>query len=179
MARDLFLGRTRRNWARESCSSSPSGRRPSPPITDEVSLRLTEPEIAMLAELAATKSRAEAGDRPSRKKMQKLNKRVASLKKKAVRGDASAKRTLLVLNESGVFRPTQTITMGGPLCVSGAQISNKDYRVAVLKQARRVAGNQTPTTIHFFKAKSAVDGTMRKAGLSLFLPGSRRGRVTN
>jgi len=132
----------------------------------------------MLAELAATKSRAEAGDRSSRKKMRKLTARVATLKKKANRGDASAKRTLLVLNESGVFQPTQTITMGGPLCVSGEQISNQNYRIAVLKHARRVAGNQTPTTLHFFKAKSAVDGTMRNAGISLFLPGSRPGRIT-
>jgi hypothetical protein len=159
----------------------------------------------MLAELAATKSRAEAGDRSSRKKMRKLVARVASLKKKAIRGDASAKRTLLVLNESGVFQPTQTITMGGPPCgsnaceaerlsrsrsiaggfgnplrvpMSGEQISNQNYRIAVLKHARRVAGNQPPTTLHFFKAKSEVDGTMRNAGISLFLPGSRPGRVT-
>lgn len=173
MARDLIFGKTRRSWARgTACSASPS------PMSDEVTLRLTEPEIAMLAEVAATKARADAGDRGSRKKISKLSAKVASLQKKANRGDAGAKRTLLVLRESGVFRPTQTITMGGPLCVLGEQISNQDYRVAVLKQARRAAGGQAPTTLHFFKAKSAVDGTMRRAGLSLYLPGSRPGRVT-
>lgn len=177
MARDLFFGHTRRNWARGlrptgGCSTA------QPTMSDEVTLRLTEPEIAMLAEVAATKARADAGDRASRKKIAKLTARVAKLKQRASRGDASARRTLLVLNESGVFRPTQTITMGGPLCVLGEQISNQDYRVAVLKQARRTAGGQAPTTLHFFKAKSAVDGTMRRAGLSLYLPGSRPGRVT-
>jgi hypothetical protein len=165
MAHDLIFGKTRRNWSRGSCSAQS-------PMSDEVTFRLTEAEISMLAEVAATKARAEAGDRGSRKKMEKFTAKVASLKKRASRGDPSAKRTLLVLRESGIFQPTQSITMGAE------RVSNQDYRVAVLRQARRVAGCNKPTTRDFFKAKSAVDGTMRKANISLFLPGSRPGRIT-
>jgi len=127
----------------------------------------------MLAELAATKVRATAGDKKARKKMRQLSDRFTSLKKKAGRGDDSAARTLRVLRESGIFQPVQTITMG-----ADNQISNKTYRVAVLRQARRLSKMTKPTTLDFYRAKSAVDGAMRQAGISLFLPGSRSARAT-
>jgi hypothetical protein len=165
MARDLILGKTRRSWAR-------GFRLPPPDISDEVTLRLTETEMTMLAEVAATKARADAGDRGSRRQISRLASRVAVLEKRAARGDAEAARTLRVLRESGVFRPSQSITMGAE------RVSNQDYRIAVLRQAQRVAGKRRPTTLDFFRAKSAVDGTMRRAGLALFLPGSRPGRIT-
>ena len=166
MARDLILGRTRRNWARGTCS------RALAPISDDASLRLTELEIAMLAEIAATRARASSGDRAAKRKVASLAKTVASLERRAARGDASARRTLRVLRESGALRPVQVFAMGGE------QVSNTSYRVAVLRQARRLAGNRPPRTLDFARAKSAVDGAMRAAGISLFLPGSRRGRVT-
>jgi len=164
MASDIVLGKTRRNWAR--------GVLPTVIASDEVTFRLTEPEMSMLAEVAATKARAEAGDRDSRKKMDKLSTKIASLKKKASRGDPGSQRILLVLRESGVFQRGQTITMGEE------RVTNQSYRVAVLRAARRSAGSRRPTTLDFFRAKTAVDGTMRKAGISLFLPGSRPGRIT-
>jgi hypothetical protein len=167
MARDLFLGRTRRNWARGACSRSLT------PISDEVTFRLTELEIAMLAELAATRARASSGDRSAKKKIAGLAKKLASLERRAARGDAAARRTLLVLRESGALQPVQVLTMGGE------QVSNTDYRVAVLRQARRLAGGRPPRTLDFARAKSAVDGAMRAANISLFLPGSRQGRVTH
>ena len=60
MACDLILGRTRRNLSRGACAAPSST---PPPVSDEVTLRLTEPEMAMLADLAATKMRADLGDR--------------------------------------------------------------------------------------------------------------------
>jgi hypothetical protein len=60
----------------------------------------------------------------------------------------------------------------------GGEVSNTNYRVAVLRQARRVAGGRPPTTLDFVRAKARVDGAMRQAGISLFIPGSRPGRVT-
>lgn len=165
MARDLFLGKTRRSWSR--------GYQPAPSATtDEVTVRLTESEISMLAEVSATKALAEAGDRGARKKMDKLAAKIATHKKKAGRGDPGSQRILLVLRESGVFQRGQTITMGEE------RVTNQAYRIAVLRQARRSAGSRKPTTLDFFRAKTAVDGTMRKAGISLFLPGSRPGRIT-
>jgi hypothetical protein len=166
MARDIVLGRTPRNWAR--------GVLPAPtPTSDEVTVRLTEAEMSMLAEVAATKARAEAGDRGARSRMAKLASKIASLKKKASRGHEPSRRTLLVLRESGVFQGTQSITLGNE------RVSNVDYRIAVLRQARRAAGNRSPTTRDFARAKSDVDGTMRRAGIALFMPGSRPGRVTH
>jgi hypothetical protein len=165
MAYDLIFGKTKRNWA--------IGYQALPPMSDEVTVKLTEAEISMLAELAASKAQADAGDRQARGKMAKLSAKVSSLKKRAARGDESAKRTLLVLRESGIFNKSQSITMGNEA------VSNQDYRVAVLRQARRVARGKRPTTLDFFKAKTAVDGTMRKAGIALFLPGSLPGRVTH
>jgi hypothetical protein len=166
MARDLVFGRTRRNWARGSVVALTL-------TSGSESPKLTEAEISMLAELAATKVRATAGDKKAQRKMRQLSDRVASLKKKAGRGDDSAARTLRVLQESGIFQPIQTFTMG-----ADNQISNKTYRVAVLRQARRLSKMKKPTTLDFYRAKSAVDGAMRQAGISLFLPGSRRARAT-
>jgi hypothetical protein len=179
MALDLIFGRTRRSWARGSEISRPaSSAFLMVTMTDEVTLRLTEPEIAMLSEMSATKMRADAGDRAAQKKMRGLAKRMRGLEERARRGDAAARRSLLVLRESGVFQPTQTINMTGMTGMGGEQVSNQSYRIAVLRQARRLAGPRPPTTLDFFRAKSAVDGTMRKAGISLYLPGSRPGRVT-
>lgn len=166
MARDLILGRTRRNWSRGSCS-------PQIASTDEVDFRLTPPEMAMLAELAATKMRADAGDKAAKKKVAEFARKVTVLKARARRGDASATRALRVLTESGVFRGTQTFSLGGDVV-----IPNLTYRAVVLRQAHKVAGGRKPSTRDFYRAKSSVDKVMGRAGISLFLPGARPGRVT-
>jgi hypothetical protein len=166
MAHDLIFGRTRRNWSRGSCLALA-------PITSEAEFRLTPPEMAMLADLAATKMRADGGDRAAQKKIAQVIRKVASLKARSKKGDAIATRTLKVLNESGVFRGTQSFSMGAEL-----QIPNITYRAAVLRQAAKASGGKRPTTKDFFRAKSAIDKVMGKAGISLFLPGSRPGRIT-
>ena len=170
MARDLLLGRTKWNWARggHACSS---------PVSDEVTFKLTPPEMAMLADLASTKMLADLGDRTASKKMADVKRRLKLLQRKARQGDPKAKRSLLVLEESGVFRRTQSFTLGS--FIGGeALVPNTAYRVAVLRQARKIAGGNTPSTKHFFHAKQAVDGAMASAGLSLYLPGARPGRIT-
>lgn len=163
MALDLILGKTRRNWARETI--------PSPAASDEVTLKMTEAEAAMVTDLATTKMRADAGDRAARKKLAISMKKIAKLRKLA-RTDKAARRALLVLRESGVLRgPALTFAMG-------AEIPNATYRRAVFSQALRAAGGRRPSTIDVFRAKAAVDGVMRKAGISLYLPGAGRGRIT-
>lgn len=168
MALDLILGKIKRDWSlgRPSRSLVPS------PTSDEVTLRLTQPEMDMLAEIAATKMRADAGDRAARKKIAKLAKKVAGMQSKAKRGDASAQRSLRVLKESGALVSVTSMTMGEET------IPNVVYRAAVLKQAAKAAGKNRPTTKHFFRAKSAVDKVMGRAGISLYLPGAAPGRVT-
>ncbi len=169
MAYDLlFRRRTHRNWAR-GCESEP--------ITDEVTFKLSDAEMAMLADVAATKMMADMGDRASIKKMGGVHKKVAQLRKKAKKGDPAAKRALLVLAKSGVFESVQSFTLGG-WGAGEALVPHTSYRVAVMRQAHKLSGNGRPTTKHFFAAKKAVDGAMTDAGLSLFLPGARPGRIT-
>jgi len=171
MAKDIIFGNTRRNWSRGSRTTALVEVVPTP-TTDEVSLRLTELEMAMLADLAATSMRADHGDRIAKAKLAKVARSIVGLRKLAKRGDPVAKRSLLVLQESGVFRGTQTFSMG-----ADSQIPNTSYRAAVLHQAVKLANGKKPTTRDFFKAKSKVDKVMDNAGLTLYLPGSRPGRV--
>jgi hypothetical protein len=171
MAYDLLRGRTRRNWARGAHNVR------SACLTDEVDFELTAPEMAMLADLASTKLAADSGDRTARKKIAGIVKKLASLKARARSGDASAKRSLRVIDESGIFRGNiQSFSMGGDEEIR--KIPNVAYRAAVLKQACKSAGSRKPTTRDFFTAKKAVDKTMGQAGIRLYLPGSRPGRVT-
>lgn len=169
MAYDLLRGRTSRNWARGSHRSACS-------LTDEVDFKLTPVEMSMLADLASTKMAADSGDRVARKKIALVVRGLAALKARARRGDASAQRSLRVLDESGVFRGgIQTFSMGDD---DVREIPNVAYRAAVLRQACKAAGPRKPTTRDFFAAKKAVDKTMGQAGIRLFLPGSRPGRIT-
>lgn len=168
MAKDLIFGRTRRNWSRGGCAA---------PISDEVTLRLTEPEMAMLADIASAKALADMGDRVAQKKMSGVKKKLKGIQKSARRGDPKARRSLLVLEESGVFRGIQTFSLGAFVGDDRSLVPNVSYRAAVLRQARKVGGVR-PTTKDFFAAKKAVDGAMASAGLSLYLPGARPGRVT-
>ena len=170
MAIDLLYGRTKRSWAR----GTPVLEEPVSSPSDEVTLRLTVAEMDMLAKMAATKALADSGDRSAKKQMSAVVRRVAGLKKQAAKGDEKARRTLLVLRESGVFRGTTTFAMG-----ADAVVPNTTYRAVVLSQAVKAAGGKKPTTKHFYAAKKAVDRAMGAAGIGLFLPGSRPGRVTS
>jgi len=147
------------------------------PVSDEVTLRLSDAEMAMLADIASTKVLADMGDKTAAKKMAEVKRRLRGLQKAARRGDPKARRSLLVLEESGVFRGTQTFSLG--TFVGGeALVPNTSYRAAVLRQAKRGAAGSSPTTKHFFAAKKAVDAAMASAGLSLYLPGAEPGRIT-
>ena len=121
MATDLILGSTNTNWSRgESLPESASGHNGHwqfirGEISDEVTLQLTESEKAMLQKLVVTKSRAKAGDEAAKKKLARMIDDVAALKVAARKGDARAKRRLLVLRESGVFNKTKKLDVSGSL----------------------------------------------------------------
>ena len=169
MARDLIFGRTKRNWSRGACAA--------PQLSDEVTLRLTDAELAMLADIASTKALADMGDRSAQKKRSGVKKKLKGIQKAARRGDPKARRSLLVLEESGVFRGIQTFSLGAFVGDDTSLVPNVAYRAAVLRQAHKVSGGR-PSTKDFYSAKKAVDGAMASAGLSLYLPGARPGRVT-
>ena len=169
MAKDLLFGRTNRNWSRGARSCTAAA------VSDEVTVKLTETEMNLLADIASTKMLADLGDKTAQKKMREVGKKIAGLKKQAKRGDPKAKRALYVLNETGVFRGVQTFSLGG--VGSAAQIPNTSYRATIVRQAAKIAGRRPPTTKHFWLAKKKVDNVMDAAGISLYLPGSRPGRV--
>lgn len=172
MAWDLLFGKTKRNWARGCAPRTPQRLA----LTDEVDFRLTETEMKTVVEIVALKAKADAGDPEARLKMKILAKRMISLRARAKKGDRAAKRALDVLRETGIFNETQTITLGN----DPSLISNNTYRVAVFNQARRLAkrsNRRRPATKDFYLAKRAVDNVMSHAGISLYLPGARRGRL--
>lgn len=182
MSRDLLLGKTKRNWARGAsrCLTPKLPDVPAAPVSDEVTLRLTQKEMNLLAQLSAAKLKADSGDLKAAGQVARVAKKLKSVRAKAAKGDPDAKRLLLVLRESGVFRGVKSMSLGDDAAPAGT-VSNLDYRIAVLRQATRSAkkrGQKSPTTRDFYQAKTAVDGTMQKAGLSLFLPRSRPARRT-
>ena len=83
------------------------------PMTDEVTLKLTEQEVAALSTMAAVRARADAGDPKAHKQMAKLAGKVVSLAKSAKRGNAKAARELLVMRESGILQRSQSLAMNG------------------------------------------------------------------
>lgn len=171
MALDLLFGRTKRNWSR-GCAPHSAQRLA---LSDEVDFRLTETEMKTVVEIVTLKAKADAGDPEARLKMKVLAKRMVALRSRAKKGDRAAKRALDVLRETGVFNESQTITMGSEL------VAHDTYRVAVLNQARKLAqrsNRRRPATKDFYQAKKAVDNVMSQAGISLYLPGARRGRLT-
>lgn len=174
MSRDLIFGRTRRNWSRGSCSPKRLA------MTDEVDFIMTTDEMKMVADVASVRAAADSGDTAARRKLTAFMKKVRGLESRAKKGDASAKRTILVLKQSGVFSPSkpQSIALGDD---SSSQVDHTSYRIAVLRQAGRrakMSGGRRPTTRDFYLAKKDVDGVMSQNGISLYLPGSRPSRLT-
>ena len=70
--------------------------------------------MALLASLAQIRVRADAGDKRAKKQVKKLTRQLAKLAKQAKRGNAAAARRYRVLNESGLFAPSQVFAMNGP-----------------------------------------------------------------
>jgi predicted transcriptional regulator len=67
----------------------------------------------MVARLADVRVRADGGDRRAKAQIAKVAKQVATLAKRAQRGDARAARSLQVLQESGLLVSSQTFAMNG------------------------------------------------------------------
>jgi hypothetical protein len=63
------------------------------------------------------------------------------------------------------------------LCGEG-DIRHDEYRVLVVRQAVREAGNRNPSTLHYWEAKKKVDSALGMAGVSIEIPGARPGRRT-
>jgi hypothetical protein len=177
MAYDILFGKSRRNWAR-GCGVAVIP--PEMPQAGVASIVLTEAEMDKLADIAATKVAADMGNKAALKKMAVVRKNVSKLQKQARKGDPKARRALAVLEQSGVFRDYQSFSLTD---LSGAVsetslVPNTAYRAAILSRAVKVAGGRRPTTRHFHAAKKSVDKDMSAAGLSLYLPGARPGRIT-
>jgi hypothetical protein len=60
---------------------------------------------------------------------------------------------------------------------SGNELSHNEYRALVMRQASKL-GNGNPNSKHFFAAKSAVDRSLGRIGVSIMIPGARPGRKT-
>jgi hypothetical protein len=158
MAYDLFFGKTKHNIAR--------GRHPVieatvATVTDEVTITFSDDEKAMLEKISILRMKADSGDKDAKKDLIAFTKSVAKLKAKAKKGDPKAKRSLLVLNESGIFNPTQQITILG-----FSLFSNKPDEHA--KQRRReefeteVTKLSTPAQITDFARIVAFNAPLQK-----------------
>lgn len=105
MAYDLFFGKTKKNIGR--------GLEPSEPMSDEVTITFSEAEKAMLEKISILRMKADSGDKSAQKQLVQFTKNVAKLKAQAKKGDPKAKRSLLVLRESGIFnQPQQFVLLG-------------------------------------------------------------------
>jgi len=180
MAYDILLGKTRRNWSR-GCGARSTMIPPEMPQEGVATIQLTEAEVDKLADIAATKVAADMGNKAALKKMIVVRKNVAKLQKQARKGDPKAKRALAVLEQSGVFRDYQSFSLSdlsGDDVPETSLVPNTAYRAAILSRAVKAAGGRKPTTRHFHAAKKSVDKDMSAAGLALYLPGARPGRIT-
>lgn len=96
MSKDLFLGKTKRNWSREPAASNPEY------ATQTAATR----ESNQIAKLKALKAASDKGDKKAQKKWAKLNKKVVKLHLKASKGDLKAAKTLATLTPTGLFVTT-------------------------------------------------------------------------
>ena len=113
MSLDLFLGVTKKNWARggseailptlKSVVATPS--RLSPP--------LTAAEKKRVGEITVVRTRAESGDPAARKEWRKISTAVVGLRVRARGGDPRAMRACQVLEETGLFGRAQKVTVSG------------------------------------------------------------------
>jgi hypothetical protein len=60
----------------------------------------------------------------------------------------------------------------------GKSIPHENYRVAVMKAALKSSGGKRPSTKDYFQAKAAVDQTIGKSGITIYMPGAKPGRRT-
>jgi hypothetical protein len=110
MSHDLIFGKTKRNIARDQSSQVIESQAR---ISDEVTFAFSEDERTMLEKASTLRMKADSGDKAAKKELVQFTKNVAKLKARAKKGDAKAKRALLVLSESGIFNPTQKLDITG------------------------------------------------------------------
>jgi len=163
MARDLFLGKIKRNFARDLDTVSPA--------SDEVTFTFTDAEKQMLASAADLRIKADAGDKNAKKRLVAFTKNVAKLKAKAAKGDATSKRTLLVLRESGLFNKTQTFSLGwNPFSAKKESLDERAARVA--KFASAVKSASKPEEIAKLSEQATYDQALKEQLLTLAQQGN-------
>ena len=119
-------------------------------------LRYTEKEAAMLARLAEVRVVADAGDRKAKRKMAQLRKQLATLHKRAKKGNAVAARAVLVIEESGLLEPSQTFEMDGADTRTPEQLHADAF--AMRKQAARLdLQGQTAAAQDYIKQAEALE----------------------
>ena len=141
MSHDLILGSTNRNF---SLGLEAPKLGPALPVSDEVTVTFSPEEKSMLEKVSILRMKADSGDKDAKKQLVSFTKNVAKLKAQAGKGDDKAKRALLVLRESGIFNPTQQITILGAFINQGrreARHNRRSQKIANLK-TRAASGDQ-------------------------------------
>lgn len=115
MSQDVIFGSTIRSWSRElnvvgdsSEPSTPAGREP-----------LTEKEKDRIEKLAQLEMLATRGDVAAQKRMVEVNAAIATIQKRAKKGDTKSKRILSTLQESGLLTLSES-PKGPRLVMAGA-----------------------------------------------------------
>lgn len=125
MAYDLlFRKHTRRSW---SIGAEPSAvDRPMAPDP----LVATPEEQQVLARLAAVKMLADAGDRTARVKWKKfVQSELPATRRKALRGDANARRLLTVVEQSGLLAGVTSMVVGGAVPAPNITFSPREKQL--------------------------------------------------
>ena len=163
MSQDLFLGITKKNWARDALDLTPL--RPVVSAPARLSPPLTPAEKKRVGEIATVRARAESGDPAARKEWRKITTAVVGLRVRAKGGDPRAVRACQVLEETGVFGRTQKISVSGtedfqPLSPELQQVGK------TLKDKLQSVTNLTHVQ---FEPAHLRDGT-EELGVSIFSP---------
>jgi hypothetical protein len=160
----------------------------------------------MSDKIASLKTKAKAGDPKAKRSLLMLKQNgffqpiqkfamsgdnMFDLNQRAKKGDVSAQialRKLKIREEAnreeatdiqGIPFVRDEVRAQGEDCSSmGDALSHNEYRALVIKQAVKNASGKKPETKHFFAAKVAVDRSLGKSGVSIFIPGAKPGRRT-
>jgi hypothetical protein len=102
MSKDIFFGKTKRNWSREPAASNPE-------FAVQAAATRTTNQLTKLKDL---KAKADGGDKKAQKKWSKISKKVAKLHLKASKGNLKAAKQLAALTPTGLF-----VTTVGPTAI--------------------------------------------------------------
>lgn len=107
MSYDLFLGTTKKNWAREVTPVL------KPVTAASPGLSLTPAERARVRQLATLRAKAEGGNPAARREWRKVMTSVVALRVRARGGDPRAVRACQVIEETGLFGKSARVTTSG------------------------------------------------------------------